>query len=107
MHSDLDLLKRMELSGAPHDQDHCALHPVRFWGVAVGSLILLGACLYRRIGHPDWTGAQAVAAFWPIYLVAGVSICSGWLFGDATMTGGGIVKWCRFFYRTFARARAR
>jgi len=103
MHGDLDLLKRVELTGAPQDQDHRALHLVRFWGVAVGSLILLGACLYRRVKHPDWTGAQALAILWPIYLVAGISICSGWLFSNATMTDGGIVKWCRFFYSTFAR----
>jgi hypothetical protein len=78
----LDLLKRMTVR-TPRNQERHPLYLVRAWGVAAGSLILLGACLYRRIKHPDWTGGQAVAALWPVYLIAVVSICSGWLFRDA------------------------
>jgi hypothetical protein len=78
----LDLLKRRTVR-TPQDQERHPLYLVRAWGVAAGSLILLGACLYRRIKHPDWTGGQAVAALWPVYLLAAVSICSGWLFRDA------------------------
>jgi hypothetical protein len=78
----LDLLERMTVR-TPRNQERHPLYLVRAWGVAAGSLILLGACLYRRIKHPDWTGGQAVAALWPVYLVAVASICSGWLFRDA------------------------
>src|SRR5215475_6707434 len=81
----LDLLKRMTIR-APQDPERHPLYLVRAWGVAAGSLILLGACLYRRIKHPDWTGGQAVAVLWPVYMVGAFSICSGWLFRDANKT---------------------
>ena len=81
----LDLLRRMTVR-TPHDRQRQPLYLVRAWGVAAGSLILMGACLYRRIRHPDWTGGQAVAVLWPVYLVGVGSICSGWLFRDATET---------------------
>jgi hypothetical protein len=82
MHGDRDLLKRMR-TRTPHDQQRHPLYHVRAWGVVAGSLILLSVCLYRRMRHPDWTGGQAVAVLWPVYLVGIVSICSGWLFRDA------------------------
>jgi len=81
----LDLLKRMTIR-APQDPERHPLYLVRAWGVAAGSLILLGACLYRRIKHPDWTGGQAVAVLWPVYMVGAFSICSGWLFRDGNKT---------------------
>jgi len=81
----LDLLKRMTMKAA-QDQKRHPLYLVRAWGVAAGSSILLGACLYRRIRHPDWTGGQAVAVLWPMYVVGVVSICGGWLLRDANKT---------------------
>ena len=48
--------------------------------VVAGALFLLGACLYRRIWHPEWTGGQALAALWPLYLTAASSIYLGWRF---------------------------
>lgn len=85
MRSYRDLLKRMS-TRAPQEKERHPLYVVRAWGVVAGSLILLSACLYRRIRHPDWTGGQAVAGLWPVYLVGIVSICSGWLFRDADGT---------------------
>src|SRR5215467_155067 len=81
----LDLLKRMTIR-APQDPERHPLYLARAWGVAAGSLILLCACLYRRIKHPDWTGGQAVAVLWPVYIIGAFSICSGWLFRDANKT---------------------
>jgi hypothetical protein len=80
-----DLLERMT-TRTSQDQEPHRLYHVRAWGVVAGSLILLSACLYRRVRHPDWTGGQAVAVLWPIYLVGIVSICSGWLFRNADGT---------------------
>jgi len=77
----LNLLKGITVR-APQDQER-PLYLVRAWGVAAGSLLLSGACLYRRIRHPDWTGGQAVAVLWPVYLVGVLSIFSGWIFRDA------------------------
>jgi len=48
----------------------------------VGTLILFGACLYRRLRHPDWTGGQALEAFWPLYIAGALSICIGWFLND-------------------------
>jgi hypothetical protein len=42
----------------------------RYFGVAA----LLGASLYRRWLHPDWTGAQALAALWPVYIAGAISV---------------------------------
>jgi hypothetical protein len=50
---------------------------------AVATLLLSGTCLYRRVWHPDWTGAQALHAFWPLYLAAGLSIFLSWRFSGA------------------------
>jgi hypothetical protein len=82
----LNLLKRITPK-TPQDQERYPLYLMRAWGAAVGSLILLGACLYRRMRHTDWTGGQAVAVLWPVYLVGALSICSGWLFREASATG--------------------
>lgn len=48
-----------------------------------GTLVLLGACLYRRLRHPEWTGGQALQVLWPFYLAGALSICTAWLFNDA------------------------
>lgn len=48
-----------------------------------GALILFGACLYRRLWHPEWTGGQALEALWPFYLAGALPICIAWYFGDA------------------------
>jgi hypothetical protein len=81
----LNLLKRMTVRTTQAQECH-PLCLVRAWGVAAGSLILLGTCLYRRVRHPDWTGGQALTVLWPVYLVGVMSICSGWLFRGANET---------------------
>src|SRR5215831_16372199 len=86
MTSDIDLSERTERTQTSQGQERCSQDLVRAWAVAAGSLILLGACLYRRIRHPDWTGGQAVAVLWPMYVVGVLSICGGWLLRDANKT---------------------
>jgi hypothetical protein len=51
--------------------------------VIAGALCLLGACAYRRVWHPEWTGGQALQALWPFYLAAALSIYCGWRFNHA------------------------
>lgn len=58
-------------------------------GAVAGMVVLLGACLYRRWLHPDWTGAQALAALWPVYIAGAVSVCAGWYFNTAASTDTG------------------
>ncbi len=43
-----------------------------------GALLLFAACGYRRIWHPDWSGGQALAALWPVYVVGCVPILARW-----------------------------
>jgi hypothetical protein len=46
----------------------------------IGGLLLFGVCGFRRIIHPDWSGLQALATFWPLYLTGGAPILF-WLAG--------------------------
>jgi hypothetical protein len=97
MPSDIDLHECEARTQASRGREHRSQGLVRAWAVAAGSLILLGVCLYRRIRHPDWTGGQALAALWAVYLAGAVSICGGWLCHDPSMAGDAIVRWRRFF----------
>jgi hypothetical protein len=44
----------------------------------LGALLLFAACGYRRIWHPDWSGAEALAAIWPVYVVGCIPILVRW-----------------------------
>lgn len=107
MTSDIDLSERTEPTQTSQGQERRSQDLVRAWAVAAGSLILLGACLYRRIRHPDWTGGQALASLWAVYLAGAVSICGGWLCDDPGMAGDAIVRWRRFFHACIASIASR
>ena len=107
MPSDIDLHEREARTQASRGREHRSQNLVRAWAVAAGSLILLGVCLYRRIRHPDWTGGQALAALWAVYLAGAVSICGGWLCHDPSMAGDAIVRWRRFFSASMASIASR
>jgi len=49
----------------------------------VGALVLAGACVYRRVWRPDWTGGEALEALWPFYVAGAVSVASRWLVKDS------------------------
>jgi hypothetical protein len=107
MTSDIDLSGRTEQTQTTQGQERRSQDLVRAWAVAAGSLILLGACLYRRIRHPDWTGGQALTALWAVYLAGAVSICGGWLCNDPGMAGDAIVRWRRFLHACIASIASR
>jgi len=44
-----------------------------------GATLLFGACAYRRIWHPQWSGGEALAALWPFYAIGGGAIFVRWL----------------------------
>src|SRR5262249_50079061 len=46
-----------------------------------GAMLLFGACAYRRIWHPLWSGGEALAALWPFYAIGGGAIFVRWLLG--------------------------
>jgi len=103
MHRDLDLLARKEPTPTPAGHARHAPDVVRTWAVLAGFAILFGTCLYRRIRHPDWSGGQALAALWPVYLAGVVSICSGWLFKDGSVVGAALAGWRPFLPFTSPR----
>jgi hypothetical protein len=80
--SNLDRLERKERSKPSQVQWQRAQVLLCLSAATAGTLVLLGACLYRRARHPEWTGAQALEALWPLYLASALSICLGWLFSD-------------------------
>jgi hypothetical protein len=45
----------------------------------LGALLLFAACGYRRIWHPDWSGAEALAALWPVYVLGCIPILLRWV----------------------------
>jgi hypothetical protein len=47
---------------------------------SVGALVLLAACLYRRLLHQDWPSDHALEVLWPYYLFGSGSILAWWLF---------------------------
>jgi hypothetical protein len=51
-----------------------------------GALLLFAACGYRRFWHPDWSGGQALAALWPVYVVGCVPILVRWAIPWAART---------------------
>jgi hypothetical protein len=76
----LDVMDRKEVARPSQLQWLRAPHFLCISIATAGTLALLGACLYRRLRHPEWTGGQALQALWPIYLAGVSSICIGWLF---------------------------
>jgi hypothetical protein len=50
--------------------------------VTIGIMSALGAYVYRRIWHADWTGAQALDVLWPYYMVSGLAFVAAWFFRD-------------------------
>jgi hypothetical protein len=44
----------------------------------LGGLLLFAICGYRRIWHPEWSGAEAMAMLWPVYVVGGLPILTRW-----------------------------
>jgi hypothetical protein len=79
----LDRLGRKERARPSEIQWQRAQYLLRVSIATAGTVILLGACLYRRVRHPEWTGGQALEALWPLYLAGAASICTAWLFGNA------------------------
>jgi hypothetical protein len=78
-----DRLGRKKQARPSQVQRQRAPYLLRVSVATAGTAILLGACLYRRVWHPEWTGGQALEALWPIYLAGSASICAAWLFGNA------------------------
>lgn len=81
--NNLDQLDRKQPQGPTQPQLRRAQELLCISVASAGTLVLLGACLYRRLRHPEWTGGQALTALWPFYLAGALSICTGWLFSDA------------------------
>jgi len=79
----LNRLDRKEQARPSQLQRQRALDILWVWAASAGTLVLLGACLYRRLRHPEWTGGQALQVLWPFYLAGAMSICVGWIFSDA------------------------
>jgi hypothetical protein len=80
-----DLIAKAKLSRL---RDRRAQSCLCISGAVFGVAALLGASLYRRWLHPDWTGAQALAALWPVYIAGAISVCTGWYFNTGTSTDG-------------------
>ena len=85
----LDQLGRREPPGPSRSRWRSLRSLLGLSVASVGALALLGTCLYRRLRHPEWTGAQALGALWPLYLAGAVSICSGWLCSHGKGEGPG------------------
>lgn len=79
-HNSLNPINREKWLSLPVLEWHRTRHFLTVSAVVAGALFLLGACLYRRVWHPEWTGGQALAVFWPLYLAAASSIFFGWRF---------------------------
>ena len=45
----------------------------------LGGLVLFGVCGYRRLWHPEWSGLQALANLWPLYVIGGAPIVAWWV----------------------------
>jgi len=79
---------------APHPRPIGPLFANR--GAALGALLLFAIWGYRRICHPDWSGAQALAFLWPVYVVGVLPILVRWAlaqpWGSRTLEWAGAAR---------------
>jgi hypothetical protein len=85
-HSSLSHINRAKWLRLFPLERHHVRHLLTVSAMIAGAVFLLGACLYRRVWHPEWTGGQALAGLWPFYLVAALSIYFGWRFHQSGTT---------------------
>jgi hypothetical protein len=82
-HSSLNQIARGKKLRALLRERHRERHILAVSAMLAGALITLGACLYRRVWHPEWVGGQALQALWPFYIAAALSLYFGWRLSDA------------------------
>jgi hypothetical protein len=47
--------------------------------IAIGGLLVIGACVYRVFIHPEWPFDDALNVLWPFFLAGGACLTLGWL----------------------------